>query len=319
MDRKKRVIVISGPTASGKTAVGVELCLRIGGEVISADSMQIYRTMDIGTAKVTAEEMRGVPHHMIDVADPWEDFSVSRYVEMASQCADDILARGKTPVIVGGTGLYIDSLLSARSFACRQEDGKLRQALSAQYDAMGGEAFMERLREVDPQRAALLHPSDKKRVVRALEVFMLTGKTITQHDLETQALPPRYESARFALNFADRARLYERIDRRVDEMVERGLFEETAALLKNEKISSDCTAMQAIGYKEAVEYIRGEMSAHDAAELIKQGSRRYAKRQLTWLRRDKDARWILWQEKPDVAAAADAITDELDRRCFFNF
>ena len=200
-----KVVVLSGPTASGKTALGVLLAQTLGGEVVSADSMQIYRRMDVGTAKPTQEEMCGVAHHMIDVAEPEEDYSVARYVSEAAACVDDILARGKLPVIVGGTGLYIDSLLSGRTFAGGPVDPALRTELSERYDEIGANGLLGELRKVDPARAAKLHPSDKKRIVRALEVYILTGKTITQHDAETQALPPRYDAARIALDYADRA------------------------------------------------------------------------------------------------------------------
>lgn len=319
MEKPKRVIVISGPTATGKTALGVEVCQRLGGEVISADSMQVYRGLDIGTAKVTPEETRGVPHHMVDVAEAGEDFSVSRWVDEAAACAEDIFARGKIPVIVGGTGLYIDSLLSGRDFAAAEADGEMRARLSREYDECGGEAFRERLREVDPERAAILHPADKKRLVRAMEIFLLTGETITAHDERTRSIPPRWESARFALSFADRQALYKRIDARVDEMVRRGLFEEVRSLLETGKISPECSAMQAIGYKEAVEYLAGRVSRDEAAEQIKLASRRYAKRQLTWLRRDAALEWILWDGAPDIGAGADRVLRALERDNFFNF
>ena len=289
---KKRLIVITGPTATGKTALSVALAKAIGGEVVSADSMQLYRSMDIGTAKVSPAEAQGIPHHMVDVAEPWEDFSVSRWVDMAAAACEDIFARGKVPIICGGTGLYIDSLLSGRDFAAApKEDPLLRQRLSGEYDSIGGEAFREKLREIDPERAEKLHPSDKKRLTRAMEVYLLTGETITEHDRRTQSLPPRYESLRFALTYEDRERLYERIDRRVDIMVEDGLFEEVESLLAR-GLRPGSTAMQDIGYKEPAAYFAGELSREEAIEKIKQESRRYAKRQLTWLRRDRELHWI---------------------------
>ena len=213
---KEQVIVVCGPTATGKTALGIELARRLGGEIVSADSMQVYRRMDIGTAKATPREQAMVPHHMLDVAEPWEDYSVSRYVQEASKVCDGLLARGKIPVIVGGTGLYIDSLLSGRDFAERDAgDEGLRASLSADYDRLGGQAMLEQLRAFDPERAAKLHPGDKRRIVRAIEIYRLTGETITAHDERTRALPPRYEAFSVALRFADRADLYARIDRRV--------------------------------------------------------------------------------------------------------
>ena len=254
----KRVLVITGPTATGKTALGVELALRLGGEVVSADSMQVYRGLDIGTAKVTAEEARGVPHHLVDVAPPGEEFSVARWVEAAAEAVEDILARDKAPIIAGGTGLYIDSLLSGRDFAGRG-GGALREELDAQYDEIGGDAFREKLRGIDPDRAEKLHPGDKKRLVRAMEVYLLTGETITAHDERTRALPPRWDSLRVARSYSDRAALYARIDRRVESMVRDGLFGEVKALLSG-GLSPDSTAMQAIGYKEAARFLRGELS-----------------------------------------------------------
>ena len=303
----RNVIVVCGPTATGKTALGIELALRLGGEIVSADSMQVYRRMDIGTAKATAEEKARVPHHMIDVCEPWEDYSVSRYVQEAAAVCDGLLAAGKLPVIVGGTGLYIDSLLSGRDFAARDPgDEGLRAALAADYERLGGEAMLEKLRAFDPERAAKLHPGDKRRIVRAMEIYRLTGKTISQHDAETRALPPRYEALTLALSFADRARLYERIDRRVERMVSDGLFEEVEGLLR-EGLSPACTAMQAIGYKEAAQALRGELSREEAAALIQMNSRRYAKRQLTWFGRNPKARWILWDKEPDMAQALEAL------------
>ena len=303
----KKVIVITGPTATGKTALSVELALRLHGEVISADSMQIYRKMDIGTAKVTPEETRGVPHHMVDVAQPGESFSVARWVDMAAAAAEDIFTRGKVPIIAGGTGLYIDSLLSGRDFAAAPDaDEGLRTRLSAEYDSIGGAAFREKLRQIDPDRAEKLHEADKKRLVRAMEVYLLTGETISAHDERTRAIPPRWDSLRVALSFADRAKLYERIDRRVDVMVEQGLFQEVESLLEG-GLDGQSTAMQAIGYKEPAAYFAGHISREQAIELIKQESRRYAKRQLTWLRRDKELIWVNRDEMPDTAAVAEMI------------
>lgn len=304
------IVVLSGPTASGKTALGVALCRALGGEVVSADSMQIYRRMNIGTAKPTAAEMQGVPHHMLDVAEPWENYSVARYVEEASARIDEIRARNRLPVVVGGTGLYIDSLLSGRTFAGGPVDPALRQELNERYDEIGGAGLLGELRKVDPDRAAKLHAADKKRIVRAMEVYILTGRTITQHDAETRALPPRYHAVRIALDFADRADLYARIDRRVDAMFDAGLLDEVRALL-DEGVSAACTAMQAIGYKEAVGAVRGECSAAEAAARIRQETRRYAKRQLTWLRGGGDYYWIRFQKAPDIAAACQLSTDFL--------
>ncbi len=297
-----KIVVITGPTASGKTALGVALCQKLGGEVVSADSMQIYRRMTIGTAKPTPEEMQDIPHHMIDVAEPEENWSVARYVEAAAACVEDILARGKLPVIVGGTGLYIDSLLSGRTFAGGEVNDALRQELSERYDEIGAKGLLGELRKVDPERAEKLHPGDKKRIVRALEVFILTGKTITEHDRETKAIPPRWEAAKLALDFENRQDLYDRIDRRVDDMFARGLMDEVRALLES-GVPDDCTAMQAIGYKEAVAALRGACSEEEARARIQQESRRYAKRQLTWFRRDREIEWHRFGSAPDLDEA----------------
>ena len=303
-----RVIVVAGPTASGKTRLGIALARRLGGEIVSADSMQVYRGMDIGTAKATPEERAAAVHHMIDVADPREDYSVSRYVTEASAVCDRLLEEGKTPILVGGTGLYIDSLLAGRAFSGRQEgDETLRRALGEEYDRVGGEVMLEQLRTFDPERAGKLHPGDKRRIVRAIEVFRLTGKTISRHDAETRALPPRYEALRLVLSYADRADLYARIDARVDEMLCAGLFEEVAGLLAS-GLSPACTAMQAIGYKEAARALEGEISREEAAEQIKQNSRRYAKRQLTWFGRAQDAHWIYWEKAPDPDVALETVS-----------
>ena len=305
-----QVLVLTGPTATGKTALGVELALALGGEVVSADSMQIYRRMDIGTAKPRPEETKGVPHHMIDVAEPWERYSAARYVEEASRCVDEILARGKLPVIVGGTGLYIDSLLAGRDFAAGQETQGLREALSGEYDALGGEEMLRRLSLFDPERAEQLHPNDKKRIVRAFEVYEQTGETITAHDKRTREKPPRYEAVKLALDFAERERLYARIDRRVDAMFAEGLVEEVRSLLC-EGVPPDSTAMQAIGYKELVRALAGETTQAQAREEIQRESRRYAKRQLTWLRRDGSLHWLRWENAPDASLARRLLTDYL--------
>ena len=306
-----KVLVICGPTASGKTALAVALAKAHNGEVVSADSMQIYRTMDIGTAKPTAEEMEDVPHHMLDVADPEEDFSVARYVEMAAACVDDILARGKLPIIAGGTGLYIDSLLSGRTFAAFSPDSPLRKRLERRYVTQGGSALLAELKQIDPQSAARLHPNDGKRIIRALEVYYSTGTTITQHNAATQAIPPRYEAATIGLAFRERQDMWDRISRRVDQMMDQGLVREVRSLL-DRGVPLSCTAMQAIGYKEMAAALLNGGSVEAAAEEIKLRSRQYAKRQLTWFRRNPGCRWLLWEKEPDFARALQNSTDFLE-------
>lgn len=313
MMNRPKIAVITGPTATGKTRLSVELARELGGEIVSADSMQIYRGMDIGTAKVTQREMQGVRHHMLDVASPFEAYSVSRYVEQASACIDDILARGKLPIVAGGTNLYIDSLIAGLDFADNEQDNALREALGRQYDTSGGEAMLERLRGFDPERAEKLHPADKRRIVRAIEVYELTGKTITEHDRETKMREKRYDAAKIALCFEDRQELYDRINARVDEMVREGLYDEVKRLL-DAGLSPECTAMQAIGYKEPAAYFSGQMSMDEATELIKLSSRRYAKRQLTWLRRDEDIFWLRWGKVPDFDEARRLSTEFLHSR-----
>ena len=305
-----KILVVSGPTASGKTALAVELALAHNGEVVSADSMQIYRRMDIGTAKPTRAEMRGVPHHMLDVADPEEDFSVARYVELAARCVDDILARGRLPIVAGGTGLYIDSLLSGRTFARFDPDSPLRRELEEELARRGGAALLEELARVDPDTAARLHPNDSKRIVRALEVYRSTGTTLTAHNAMTRSLPPRYDALTLTLAFQRREDMWDRIDRRVDRMMADGLAEEVRALLDS-GVPDRCTAMQAIGYKEMAAALRGDGDTARAAEEIKLRSRQYAKRQLTWFRRNPDARWLLWDREPDLSAALQTSTKYL--------
>ena len=307
------IICIAGPTASGKTALAVELAKELNGEVVSCDSMQVYKRMDIGTAKPTKEEMQGIVHHMIDVAEPDEDFSVSRYCAMASPIVDDILARGKTAIIAGGTGLYMDSLIRGNDFAPFPATG-VREQLEAQADDIGMEAMLARLREIDPESAARLHLSDRKRIIRALEVYLETGETITEHNRKTQAIPPKYTPLWLGLDFADRAELYRRIDLRVDLMLEMGLIAEIQGLLAS-GIPAKATAMQAIGYKEFVAALNGEETIAQAAEEVKKSSRHYAKRQLTWFRRNQAMHWLIRQENQgaeEILTAARQIIYDFD-------
>ena len=284
------IICIAGPTASGKTALAVELAKEFNGEVVSCDSMYVYKYMNIGTAKPTEEEMQGIVHHMIDVASPDEDFSVSKYCDMAAPIVDDIIARGKTAIIAGGTGLYMDSLIKGNEFAPFPSTG-MREKLEVQADQNGMESMLELLRSIDPDTADKLHLSDRKRIIRALEVYYETGETITAHNIKTQAIPPRYKPLWLGLDFADRAELYRRIDLRVDVMLQQGLLEEIRQLLASD-IPQKCTAMQAIGYKEFISALDGQCTIEEAADEVRKSSRHYAKRQLTWFRRNKNIHWI---------------------------
>ena len=307
------IICIAGPTASGKTALAVELAKELNGEVVSCDSMQVYKRMDIGTAKPTAEEMQGIPHHMLDVAQAWEDFSVSRYCAQAAPIVDDIIAQGKTAIIAGGTGLYMDSLIRGNNFAPFPSTG-VREALEARAEAEGIQPLLEELAQVDPESAGRLHPSDRKRIIRALEVYRETGITITEHNRRTREVPPKYRPVWLGLDFSDRAALYRRINRRVERMLEAGLLDEIRSLLES-GIPETCTAMQAIGYKEFLPVLRGERGLCDAAAEVCQSSRRYAKRQLTWFRRNPNMHWIAREEDgaPDeIIRQARQILQEFD-------
>ncbi|MGN1016095.1 MAG: tRNA (adenosine(37)-N6)-dimethylallyltransferase MiaA [Faecousia sp.] len=305
------IICIAGPTASGKTALAVELAKERNGEVVSCDSMQVYKRMNIGTAKPTREEMQGIPHHMLDVAEPWEDFSVSRYCDQAAPIVEDILSRGKTAIIAGGTGLYMDSLIRGNAFAPFPSTG-VRERLEAQADAEGMETMLERLRSVDPEAAQRLHLSDRKRIIRALEVYLETGETITAHNRRTQALPPRFRPLWLGLDFADRGELYRRIDLRVDEMLRQGLMEEIRGLLDS-GIPAKCTAMQAIGYKEFVDVLQGATPLEQAVVEVKKSSRHYAKRQLTWFRRNQSIHWLTrGPDRPEILESVRQILREND-------
>ena len=305
-----RVICVVGPTATGKTKMGVALAKRFGGEVVSVDSMQIYRGMTIGTDAPTAEEMDGVRHHMVAIADPAESWSVARFTEQADLCIGDILRRGKCPVLVGGTGLYLDSILSGRTFAPGHSGGEIRKSLQAELAREGIESLYRQLREIDPETAARLPIRDEKRILRALEVYRETGETLTAHDARTRLRPPKYRACTIGLTFRDRADLYARIDRRVDTMVERGLLREVEALLQT-GLPETATALQAIGYKQFLSVYRGDTPVSEAVAEVKLRSRQYAKRQLTWLRRKDDIHWLLWEKDPDFPAGLQNATEYL--------
>ena len=293
----QRVVCVVGPTASGKTKMGVALAKRFNGEVVSVDSMQIYRRMAIGTAAPTPEEMEGVPHHMIGVADPAESIQ-------------DILRRGKLPVLVGGTGLYLDALIRGNTFAAGQQGGAVRRELQARLAQEGAAALLAELTAIDPETAARLHLRDEKRILRALEVYRETGETISAHDWKSRETPDRYDALYIGLSFRDRQDLRDRIDRRVDVMVEQGLLDEVQALLGS-GLPRDATALQAIGFKQFLAVADGTAAVADAMEEVKLRSRQYAKRQLTWLRRNPDIHWILWEKEPDFPQALQNATEFL--------
>ena len=306
------IICVVGPTASGKTALAIELAKELDGEVVSCDSMQIYRGMDIGTAKPTKEEMQGIVHHMIDILEPTESFSVSRYCEMATPIIDDIIARGKTAIIAGGTGLYVDSLIRGNDFAPIPATGH-RQILEAQLEKEGVDSLLQQLRAVDPEAAdsCLNNP---RRIIRALEVYRETGQTITAHNLKTQAIPSRYKPLWLGLDFTQRSDLYARVDRRVEIMLEMGLLQEIRQLLAS-GIPAGCTALQAIGYKEFVDALAGRSTLEQAVALVQQSSRRYAKRQLTWFRRNEAMHWLIRDahtEAEEILARARQIIRSFD-------
>ncbi|MBP0955785.1 MAG: tRNA (adenosine(37)-N6)-dimethylallyltransferase MiaA [Oscillospiraceae bacterium] len=282
------VLVVCGPTASGKTAVGVELALRLGGEVVSADSMQIYKGLAISTAKPSPEEMKGIPHHLMDFLRPDEPFSVADYVKMARKCISDIRSRGKLPIIVGGTGLYINSLIDNISFDHIVSDDSLRKKLESEAAEMGREHMYEKLRSLDPEATESIHPNNVIRVIRAIEMCMLSGRTGSENREESRRNESPYDPCMIGLTCFDRQVLYDRINRRVDKMLEEGLEAEVRAVYEKYKLR---TAFNAIGFKEMIPYFEGECSLEEAADKIKQESRHYAKRQLTWFRRDVRITW----------------------------
>ncbi|WP_040660646.1 tRNA (adenosine(37)-N6)-dimethylallyltransferase MiaA [Oscillibacter ruminantium] len=306
----KKVICVVGPTACGKTKLGVLLAQKYNGEVVSCDSMQIYRGMTIGTAAATPDEMEGIPHHMLAVADPEESWSAARYAEAATPVVEDIFARGKRPILVGGTGLWLDALLRGHRFAPGRAGSAVRTHLETRLAEDGIGPLLEELRRVDPVSAEKLHPSDEKRILRALEVFRETGQTISAHDAAERALPPKFPSVKIGLRFADREDMKALIDRRVDAMVENGLLDEVRALL-DRGLPRGATALQAIGYKEFAGVLEGEKTEAEAIDEVKLRSRQYAKRQLTWLRRDESIHWIDWEKNRDFVRAMQISTEIL--------
>lgn len=288
--KKIPVLAIVGPTASGKTGLGVELAKLYHGEVVSADSMQIYTGLDIATAKPTPEEMCGVPHHLIGCVPMDASFSVADYMALAKPLLEQIYDRKRLPILVGGTGLYVSSLLSNVQLSPARQDAALRQELFAFAEVHGNEALHGRLAEIDPQAASEMHPNNLVRVVRALEVCLTSGKTFTQYKAESHRVPSPYHALQIGLTYADRQLLYDRINRRVDEMAANGLVEEARAVYENAALR---TAYHAIGYKELIPYFEQKMTLTECLDKIKQETRRYAKRQLTWFRKNGEIQWII--------------------------
>ncbi len=288
---KPKILVVAGPTASGKTKIGVELAKRLNGEIISADSMQIYKYMNIGTAKPNVIEMQGIPHHLIDFVELGENFSVVQYKEMATKCMEDILSRGKVPIFVGGTGLYINSITEEIKYDETAENKEIREKLEKIAETKGNEELYKKLKEVDLDAYNRLHLNDTKRIIRALEVFETTGITITEHQKMSKEIEKKYDYKIVGL-WLEREKLYDRINRRVDNMIKEGLETEAKNIIDMLKNSGKVTSFQAIGYKEFLKYFEGEITFDEAISSIKQESRRYAKRQITWFKRTNGLKWI---------------------------
>lgn len=309
---ENRLICICGPTASGKTALSVALAKQLHTEIISADSMQIYRGMDIGTAKPTVAERQGVPHHLLDICEPNEPFSVARYVELADAAAQDILSREMTPIVVGGTGLYMDALIECSTFSGDETDSMVRQKYQQIAATQGNLAVHAILAKVDPESAQRLHPNNLKRVIRALEVYEQTGMTIGEFNRKHKRPEPKYQAIKMGVCPAERQVLYDRIDQRVDQMLSAGLLEETRQLLNQGALTG--TAAQAIGYKELLTYLDGTDSLDTCVNLLKQRSRNYAKRQLTWLKRDDSIHWIYYNREDDFSCVLQDATEYLQNQ-----
>lgn len=302
MIKKKDLIILTGPTAVGKTKLSIELAKRIGGEIISADSMQVYKHMDIGSAKIMPEEMDGVVHHLIDVLEPTEEFDVFRFQQMAKAKMQEIYGRGHIPVIVGGTGFYIQAVLYDIDFSQSQEDGALRSELEELAQTKGAHVLHEMLREVDPEAADEIHENNIKRVIRAIEYYRQTGAKISEHNKEQREKESPYNFCYFVLN-DDRALLYERIDKRVDMMLEAGLVDEVQRLL-DMGCRRESTAMQGLGYKEIIDCLQGKTDLERAVYLIKRDTRHFAKRQITWFKREAD---VVWVPRNEIGPSDDAL------------
>lgn len=309
---QNRLICICGPTASGKTALSVALAKQLHTEIISADSMQIYRGMNIGTAKPTTNERQGIPHHLLDICEPDEPFSVARYVELADAAAQDVLSRGMTPIVVGGTGLYMDALIECSIFSGDETDLTVRQKYQDMANAQGNLAVHALLAAVDPESAQRLHPNNLKRVIRALEVYEQTGLTIGEFNRRHKRPAPKYSAVKIGVCPTDRQTLYDRIDKRVDQMLSDGLLQETQGLLAKGALTG--TAAQAIGYKELLTFLEGRDTLNSCVQLLKQHSRNYAKRQLTWLKRDDSIHWIYYNRDEDFSNILQEATEYLQNQ-----
>ena len=301
---KRPMIILAGPTAVGKTAASIRLAKAVGGEIISADSMQVYRHMDIGSAKIRPEEMEGVPHYLVDVLEPEEDFNVVRFQQMAKAAAEEIYSRGRIPIAAGGTGFYIQALLYDIDFTENDGDSSFRRELEKTAEEKGGEYLHSLLQEADPEAALQIHPHNIKRMIRALEFHHQTGGKISEHNETEREKESPYNFAYFVLT-DDRSRLYDRIDRRVDLMMEEGLLDEVR-FLKERGVRRDSTAMQGLGYKELYAFLDGEYPLEEAVRIIKRDTRHFAKRQLTWFKRERD---VIWADKSVIGQDDDAVID----------
>lgn len=304
--KKRPLIILTGPTAVGKTKASIGLAQAVGGEIISADSMQVYRKMDIGSAKITKEEMDGVPHYLVDVLDPSEEFNVARFQEMAKEAMEQIYANGHIPIVVGGTGFYIQALLYDIDFSEGNEDTAIRSELEAYAAGHGAEKLHEILREIDPKSAETIHANNVKRVVRAIEYYRQTGRPISEHNEKERQKESPYNFAYFVLQ-DERQHLYDRIEKRIDIMLENGLLDEVKAL-REEGYTKDMVAMQGLGYKEILDYLNGDSTLDEAVYILKRDTRHFAKRQITWFKRERD---VIWIRKNELGYDEDKILEEM--------
>ncbi len=304
---KKPLVILTGPTAVGKTALSIGLAKAIGGEIVSADSMQVYRGMDIGSAKITVEEMDGVSHHLVDVLEPWEEFHVVRFQELAKAACEEIWQRGHIPIVTGGTGFYIQALLYDIDFTENDEDTEFRRQMEELATREGGQVLYERLKEVDPASAEIIHANNTKRVIRALEFYEKTGTPISAHNEEQKQKESPYNFL-YAVLTRDRTVLYERIDLRVDRMMDQGLLEEVKRLQDN-GCTRQMVAMQGLGYKEILDYLDGKITLDEAVYIIKRDTRHFAKRQMTWFRREKDVTFIRMDDRSETEALEEILTE----------